>query len=215
MGASFLIISEVLLAVVLPLLVLYLRSAWPPHITIPCLVSVPLLWYLTYAPLHELSHVAATYLMGGTVTSMKLIPSFWRGEFGRAWITTAGITEQWQQLLMTAFPYILDLISITVGLAILRRTAFGKPYVVGILFMLLCLRPAFDLICETIAFVLDERGDLYYIALAVGSGTIWLLLLLSVTFSAFAMAAVLSRYRGFPEMSSASSAMAPSSQGEQ
>jgi hypothetical protein len=59
------------------------------------MVSIPVLWYPTYSPLHELSHVAGTYLAGGKVTYVKLIPKFWIGEVARAWITTDGIKESW------------------------------------------------------------------------------------------------------------------------
>ena len=73
-----LVTVEITLVIVAPLLFLYLRSSWPLRVIIPCLLSIPLLWYLTYSPLHELSHVVGTYLVGGTVTSIKLIPRFWK-----------------------------------------------------------------------------------------------------------------------------------------
>ena len=64
---------EILLVVVMPLLVLYLKGNWPLRKVIPALVIIPVLWYFTYAPLHELSHAAGTYLVGGTV--IESIPS--------------------------------------------------------------------------------------------------------------------------------------------
>ena len=67
MNNEFLITFEILFVVVAPLLVLYPKSNWPLRTTIPCLLSIPILWYLTYALLHELSHIAGTYLVGGTV----------------------------------------------------------------------------------------------------------------------------------------------------
>ncbi len=99
------ITCEILLVVVMPLLVLYIKGNWPLRKVIPPLVVIPILWYFTYAPLHELSHAAGSYLVGGRVIDYKLIPSFWLGEFDGAWITPSGITQTWQQLTMTAFPY--------------------------------------------------------------------------------------------------------------
>lgn len=96
MNKELLMTCEILLTVFVPLLVLYLRGSWPLRMIIPCLLTIPILWYLTYAPLHELSHVVGTYLVGGRVTYIKLIPSFWAGEFGGAWITTDSITRSWQ-----------------------------------------------------------------------------------------------------------------------
>ncbi|RPH38196.1 hypothetical protein EHM92_00615 [bacterium] len=196
MGSSLLILVELFIVVVVPLLLLYLRSGWPLRAIIPCLLSIPVLWYFTYAPLHEISHVVATYLVGGTVTSVKLIPSFWRGEFGRAWITTAGVTEPWQQIVTTALPYLLDVVSLVLGIVVLRRGFSGNAFVVGFLFMLLCLRPAFDFVCEPVAFLLGDRGDIYHIAQAVGSITTWSFLLLSIGLSFFSIVTILRRFRG-------------------
>ena len=197
MSSPLLVTGEILLVVVIPLLLLYLRSGWPLRATVPCLLSIPVLWYFTYAPLHELSHVAGAYLVGGTVTSMKLIPRFWMGEFGRAWINTAGITESWQQVVMTASPYILDVAALIVGIVILVRGFSTNAFVVGILFLLLCLRPAFDFVCETIAFLLGDKGDVYHLDLAAGSIATSVFLVLSIGLSLFAIVVVLRRFRGF------------------
>jgi len=40
--------------------------------------------------------------------------------------------------------------------------------------MLLCLRPAFDVLCETVAFTLEGQGDLYPIAKSMGYHVVWL-----------------------------------------
>ena len=119
---------EILLVVVMPLLVLYLKGNWPLRKVIPPLVIIPILWYFTYAPLHELSHAAGLYLVGGKVIDYKLIPRFWLGEFAGAWITPSGITQSWQQLTMTAFPYILDIVCFVVALFVFRRGFSRNPF---------------------------------------------------------------------------------------
>ena len=152
---------EILLVVVVPLIILYQRGNWPLRATVPCLVSIPILWYPSYAPIHELSHIAGTYMVGGTVTEYKLIPRFWTGEFGRAWINTQGVSEPWQQLMITASPYILDILCIAASFIVLRRGFSRSPFLIGLVFMLLCLRPAFDFVCESMGFVTGNRGDFY------------------------------------------------------
>lgn len=194
MNTDLLVTVEILLVVVAPLLVLYLKAQWPLRATVPCLLTIPVLWYFTYAPLHELSHVAGAYAVGGTVTSIKLIPRFWVGEFGRAWITTEGLRESWQQLIMTSFPYVLDVACIVAGYVLLRRSFSRSPFVVGFTFMLLCLRPAFDLVCETVAFMSGDRGDLYHIERAIGGVGTWSMLGLAIGVSAIAIASVLRRF---------------------
>ena len=194
-----LVTFEILVVVVTPHMVLYLRGSWPLRTSIPCLLAIPFLWYLAYAPIHELSHAAATYLVGGQVVYMKLIPRFWLGEFGRAWITPVGITEGWQQLVMTASPYILDVVCLTVVTFVLHRGFSKNAFVVGVVFMLLCLRPVFDFVCEPIAFLTGDRGDLFFIEGLIGSLLLCLLLLLSIGLSLFAIVSILRRFVGFPE----------------
>ena len=187
-----LITLEILVLVVAPLLILYLARPWPLRIAIPCLLAIPVLWYLTYAPIHELSHVLGTYVVGGTVTGVKLIPSFWHGEFGRAWITPQGLRAPWQQLSMTGAPYVLDGVSVAVGFFALRGRCLRHPFALGVALMLLCLRPAFDVTCETVAFALGGRGDLYHIAQVTGYPAVWLSMLVLAMSAILAAARVLS-----------------------
>jgi len=186
-----LVTLEILVVVVAPLLILHLAGPWPLRIAIPCLFAIPVLWYLTYAPIHELSHVLGTYVVGGTVTEVKLIPSFWHGEFGRAWITPQGLHAPWQQLAMTGAPYVLDGLSVVVGFFALPRGRLRRPFGLGVALMLLCLRPAFDVTCETVAFALGGRGDLYHIAQVTGYPAVWLSMLVLAASSVFTIARVL------------------------
>jgi len=193
-----LITFEILLVVVIPLLFLYLKGNWPLRTAILCLLSVPILWYLTYALLHELSHVAATFLVGGKVVDYKLIPRFWLGEFGRAWIKSDGITQEWRQLVLSSFPYILDVLCIVTGLLVLRRDFSKNPFVVGLVFMLLCLRPAFDFVCEPIAFLSGDQGDFHAVRGIIGGNLTWSFISVSIALSLFAVLTILRRFVGFP-----------------
>jgi hypothetical protein len=193
-----LITCEILLTIVVPLLILYRRGTWSQRSTAPCLVAIPVLWYPVYSPLHELSHVAATYLVGGNVTYIKLIPSFWLGEFGRAWIKTEGVTQQWQQLLTTAAPYLFDLACLVAAIVLLKRTFSRNPFLVGFLFMLLCLRSAFDFVCESVGLLSGDHGDLFAIQSIIGAGLTWSFIVVSLGLSLFSIATILRRYSGFP-----------------
>jgi hypothetical protein len=194
MNKDLLITIEILLVIVAPLLVLYLKGNWPLRTTIACLLSIPVLWYLTYALLHELSHVAGTYLVGGKVVEYKLIPRFWLGELGRAWIKADGITQSWQQLFMTSSPYMLDVVCVVAGIFVLGRNCYKNPFVVGLVFMLLCLRPAFDFVCEAIAFLSGDRGDFYAIQQIVGTFLTWTFIMISLGLSMFSIVTILRRF---------------------
>jgi hypothetical protein len=195
---------EILLTIAIPLIILYLRGKWPLKIIGICLLVIPILWYLTYAPLHELSHILGTYLAGGKVVNSKLIPQFWMGEFAGAWITPVGLSRPWQNVTMLSAPYLLDLASIIAGAVVLRRRPSTNAFWVGFIFMLLCLRPTFDLTCETISFYNGFRGDLYYIQQIVGSVILSPFLVLSLGLSLLVIYASLKRSVGFSERLSAS-----------
>jgi hypothetical protein len=188
---------EILLVVVMPLLVLYLKGNWPLRKVIPPLMIIPVLWYFTYAPLHELSHAAGVYVVGGKVIDYKLIPRFWLGEFARAWITPSGITQSWQQLTMTAFPYMLDIVCFVVAIFVFRRYSSRNPFWVGLAFMLLCLRPAIDFVFEPIGFLSGWRGDLWYMQQIVGPFALWSFILISIGLAVYSISSTLNRFVSF------------------
>lgn len=194
-----LITVEILFAVVAPLLVLYLRGTWKRQTMVACMSTIPMLWYFVYAPIHELSHLLGAYLVGAQIVEVKLIPRFWAGEFAGAWIKSVGFTSEWSQLIMTISPYFFDLLSIAVGVYVLKRKLTRNAFLIGFLFMLLCLRPAFDLVCETIGFATGFRGDLFHIALTVGDFATWTFLALSIASSIYAIIVVIGRFKGFPQ----------------
>jgi hypothetical protein len=196
MHNSLLITGEILIVIVLPLLVLYRRGPWSLRTQIACLLTIPILWYPLYAPLHELGHVAGTYLALGRVVDYKFIPRFWVGEFGHAWIVSEGLRANAQWLLSTAFPYVLDVACVVTGFYLLRPKRVSHGFWVGFLFMLLCLRPAFDFICETIAYRMGDRGDIFYIWTFVGDSATWGSIVLAHGTCLFVIAIILRRYGG-------------------
>lgn len=197
MQSYLLVTIEILLIVILPLLVINLKGNWALRKVIPALLIIPVIWYFSYAPIHELSHAAGTYLVGGKVIDYRLIPRFWEGEFGGAWATPSGFTQSWQQLTSTAFPYILDIICLVVAILVFRRSYSRNPLLIGLAFMLLSLRPAFDLVGETIGFISGWRGDLYNIQQIVGSFTLWSFILISIGLSVFSILSTLNHFIGF------------------
>jgi len=192
-----LITCEILLVVVMPLLILYIKGNWPLRKVIPPLVIIPVIWYFTYAPLHELSHAAGLHLVGGKVIDYRLIPRFWLGEFGGAWITPSGITQSWQQLTMTAFPYMLDIACFVVAIFVFRRGSSKNPFFIGLAFMLLCLRPAIDFVFEPIGLLSGIRGDLYAMQQIVGPFAIWSFILISIGLSVYSISSTMSHFVSF------------------
>jgi hypothetical protein len=194
-----LITFEILLTVVAPLLVLYLRGTWKQQTMVACMSTIPILWYFVYAPIHELSHLLGAYLVGAEIIEVKLIPSFWTGETAGAWIRSEGFANEWSQLIMSIAPYFLDLVSVALGVYVLQRKLSRNAFLIGFLFMVLCLRPTFDLVCETIGFATGFHGDLFNIALTAGGLVTWTFLAISIAFSIYGVVVVIGRFKGFPQ----------------
>jgi hypothetical protein len=192
-----LITLEILLTIVTPLLVLYLRGRWPLRTVTACLFGIAAVWYLTYAPIHEPSHALGAILVGGQLVDIKLIPSFWEGELGGAWVRTVGLGPSWP--VMTAAPYVLDVALVVTSLVVLRRRLSGNALVVGLLVMLMCLRPTFDLVAETVAFLGGARADLWHLQQVIGSAALGSFLAVSLALCVLSVGVLLRRYGGFPE----------------
>ena len=61
------------------------------------------------------------------------------------------------------------------------------------------MRPASDLVCDTIGSVSGFRGDLSHIALTVGALVLWTFLAPAIAFALFATAVVIGRFKGSPQ----------------
>lgn len=91
---------------------------------------------------------------------------------------------------MTSSPYVLDAVSVAVGSIAFHRRRPLHPFALGVGMMLLCLRPTFDIVSETVAFALGGRGDLYHLARAIGRPTVWSSMTLLFGYSLFTIARV-------------------------
>ena len=65
--------------------------------------------------------------------------------------------------------------------------------------LLLCLRPAFAFVCETIAFAQGGRGDLFHLAEVVGTATMWFLVILCNGLSVYVISSTLSHTNQAPQ----------------
>ena len=195
MQSYLLVTIEILIIVVIPLLALYLKGKWPLRKVIPSLVIIAVFWYFSYMILHKLSHAAGLYLVGGKAIDYRLIPRFWLGEFGggAAWVTPSGIPQIWQQLTFHSFPYLLDIVCFVAALFVFRRGFSSNPFFAGLVFMLLCLRPAFNLVGETIGLLTCWKGDLYNIQQIIGPYALWTLILISIGLALYAISSSLNR----------------------
>ena len=191
-----------LIFIVAPLIFLYYKGPWPFRTTIPNLVILVILFCLLYTPMHELSHIAGAYLSGVQVRDIQLFPKILAGHIVTARYHPLNVRSVWQFVIMTGFPYILNVIGSALGIFFLRRNFSKNSFVVGFLFMLLCLRPAFDFTGETLGFLSRNGGDIHQISRCIGVSTTWWILSFSIGLTLLSIFIVMNRFTGSPRFKS-------------
>lgn len=187
---------EILLIIVLPLLVFYQRSNWPSSWRSINCALIPIVWYITYAPIHEFSHMLGCFVVGANITDYRLFAHFWEGNFGFAYVEIQdGYSYNLSSLIILIFPYILDFVSIAIGYFILKRYSFINSFVAGFLFMLLLLRPLYDLVDNYIG-IFYNHSDLVMIGDIIGYPVTFLYGIITILTSLYIIYYVLRRYKG-------------------
>jgi hypothetical protein len=162
---------EILLIIVVPLIIFYLRSDWKQREITLNLIILPLIWYLFYAPIHELSHILGAILVGKEITDYRLFAHFWEGSFGFAYVEVrGGLATDIKSLIILVAPYILDVISFIAGYLILTKIRIENSFLLGLIFLFFCLRPLYDLIDNYIG-IIYSHSDLVMVSEIIGSFT--------------------------------------------
>jgi len=123
-------------------------------------------WYLTMATFHEGAHYLGSLLSGQQVLEVRLIPHFWKGDFV-AYVHTQDMSPA-QGLVSVPAPYVLDLVSLLLGLGLLRRLHRSRTGLFSLLFTFLCLRPLFDLVSNYLGYAVLDYGDFRILAETCG-----------------------------------------------
>ncbi len=159
---------EILVLIVLPLLVLFLRSNWSRKEININVTILPILWYIFYAPIHEFSHILGCFFVGAEIKDYRLFAHFWEGDFGFAFVDVKGGYDiNYDSLLILIFPYILDLFSILIGYYILSKSQIKNSFLVGLTFLMFCLRPLYDIIDNYIG-IFYNHSDLVLTSEIIG-----------------------------------------------
>ncbi len=191
-------IIEILLIIVLPLLILYLRSNWNNKEVYFNVTLLPLIWYLFYAPIHELSHILGSLIVGAEITDYRLFAHFWEWSFGFAFVEfNEGLTTNISSLIILIFPYLLDLSAIIIGYFILTKYKIKNSFLFGLAFLFLCLRPLYDLIDNYIG-IYYNHSDLVLTTEIVGNTPTYLFGLISISIGTSALIRILIKYKNYP-----------------
>jgi len=191
-------IIEILILVVLPLLFLYLRSNWPKKVINVNVIILPLIWYVFYAPLHELGHILGCFIVGLEIKDYQLFAHFWEGNFGFAFVDIKdGYGENMNSFVILILPYVLDLISIVIGYYLLSRYKIINSFLFGLVFLLFNIRPLYDLVDNFIGYFLNH-SDFVLASRIVGSLVIFTFVIISIIIGITLILLLLKRYKQYP-----------------
>ena len=184
--------------VVLPLLVLYLRSNWPLKEINVNVIILPMIWYVFYAPLHELGHILGCFIVGLEIKDYQLFAHFWEGNFGFAFVDIQeGYDENWNSYVILILPYMLDLISIVIGYYLLSKYKIKNSFLFGLVFLLFNIRPLYDLVDNFIGYYLNH-SDFVLASRIVGSLVIFTFVIISIIIGIALILLLLKRYKHYP-----------------
>lgn len=192
--------------ILLPLVLLYLRSNWPRKLWLWIIYTVvlSLLWFSTYGALHELSHLAGVLLMRDKIVERHLIPHFWEGEFTVGWVRSQTLrTSTWRDVLPGYGPYIRDILFLSIGLITLKAKRIRNPFLVGLVFVLFCLSSLFDIVDNYFnGYILRRMPGNDFMGSAMRIGATWtnIIGVVSAGFAFYVVWQVMVFYKGFPEM---------------
>lgn len=159
---------EITVVVLLPLLgyTHALRLPWGRTVALAAGVLAP--WFLTYAPLHEISHLFALLMTGGAPADFQLVPRYWAGDFRRAFVLAGGATAS-QILVAVSAPYVRDLLLAPAGAVLLRAGAFRGAYTRTLVLVVACLGSLYDLVNNLYGYIWHHAGDFVVIEHVAGA----------------------------------------------
>jgi len=149
---------EIAVIIILPLIVFYKKNKIGAKTYVKNVILIYLIWYLTYAFFHEVSHLAGAWALGLNINDYQLIPKIWEGEFGNAYISTQ-YNNSIQEFITDVMSYFRDFILLIIGFVILKRFKISSVFLFGLTIVLLILSPLYDVFNNYFAFVLGYLND--------------------------------------------------------
>jgi hypothetical protein len=190
-------IIEIALLIVLPLIIFYQHSNLSYKQYAINIALLYLIWYLSYACLHELCHMFGSWIMGTPILDYQLIPPFWKGDFRTAYVNSPFENNN-QAVVSLIMPYLRDIVFLIPGFLILKRKGINNYFLTGLVLIVFILSPLYDVINNYSAFVFMSYGDFNGISKIIGAvytnaiGLLFTLTALFITFRIFKI------YKDFP-----------------
>jgi hypothetical protein len=162
------------------------------------MIVIPLLWYLFYAPIHELSHILGCIIVGADIKDYRLFAHFWEGDFGFAYVDVAGgLDINFNSLIILISPYLLDFLSLLLGYYVLSRYKTKNSFWAGLIFLFLCLRPAYDVIDNYLG-IFYNHSDFVLVIKIIGWFLTYSFGLVTTGLAVYVIGKVLHKYKNYP-----------------
>ncbi|MEI7423917.1 MAG: hypothetical protein WCK18_17580 [Prolixibacteraceae bacterium] len=189
---------EIALLIMLPLVLFYQRSIWSFKKYLSGIVFIYLIWYLTYALFHELMHLLGAWIFDKTIYETKLIPRFWTGDLGSGYVRYDYKGDS-MDFIIVLLPYARDMILLALGYFLIIKTEIKKPFMIGLILVIMILSPLFDIGNNYFAYLLGSMND--FNALGESSSK-EMSNLIGISFfmtSALITVHILKRFKNYPE----------------
>lgn len=144
---------EIALLLILPLIIFFQRSSWKMKEYVFLIPIIYLVWYFSYAFLHEICHLSAAIILGKKVYSFQLIPYFWKGETGVGYVNS-----EYNQLTVL-MPYLKDIAFSVIGTIIIMKKAIKKPFITGLVLTVFVFSSLFDIANNYLIYVTQSIND--------------------------------------------------------
>jgi hypothetical protein len=194
--------AEIVVLILIPLITLYVRSKWSSKKRLANIVVLIPIWFLSYSLLHELSHLITAFLLGQDIIAFQLMPNFWEGDFASGGWTQSQLFNDWRDTLPGLGPYLRDIIFVAVGFIILKAKRVRNSFVVGLLFVLFCLSPLFDIVDNYLnGYIVGHSEGNDFIGTAMYIGATWtnIIAVLFIAMAACVSFRLILIYKDFPE----------------
>lgn len=193
-------ILEITILIILPLLILYTKSKWSTKEIIFNAIVLPLIWYITYAPIHELGHVIGCKIVGLEINDYQLFTRFWEGSFGFAFVDIKeGYGENIESFIVLIMPYLIDFFFLIFGFIVVYKNKFKvkNSFLFGLTFLFFVLRSNYDLLDNYIGYFFNH-SDFVLAGKIVGNLNILIFIVLSLIIGFSLTLLIIKKYIFYP-----------------
>jgi hypothetical protein len=147
---------------------------------------------------HELMHMLGAWIFDKTIYEIKLIPKFWAGDLGSGYVRYDYKSDS-KDFIIILLPYVRDIILLALGYLLIIKAEIKKPFMIGLILVIMILSPLFDIGNNYFAYLLGSMND--FNALGESSANLFSHLIGISFFTIAAMISIhiLKRCKNYPE----------------